>query len=200
MTEAEIDASLLDGVGFLHLDGRNTLYVRACGPFHSHPTSPTQPTNSTNPIQTHRAAIKLAKLARARGIPISLDAEKNRPHLRALVPLCDYLVTNTHFPRLFTGAASTEEGMAALLQLEGGHAQMVWTTLGAEGSMVMARAEALAARGQGDPADAAALPLATATAPYTCPRTGGELSLALFCVPVCLCACVSPCPCTQSTR
>jgi hypothetical protein len=25
MTEAEIDGSLLDGVSFLHLDGRNTL-------------------------------------------------------------------------------------------------------------------------------------------------------------------------------
>lgn len=121
---------------------------------------------------TTSAAIKLAKLARARGIPVALDAEKDRPHLRELVPLCDYLVTNTQFPKAFTGSASTEEGMAALLQLEGGHAKMICTTLGAKGSMVMGRTADLAAMGQGD-VDAASLPLATSTATYTCPRTGG---------------------------
>lgn len=46
MTEAEIDASLLDGVGFLHLDGRNTLYVRACAPPPlPHPSNVTHPTH-----------------------------------------------------------------------------------------------------------------------------------------------------------
>ena len=50
-----------------------------------------------------RAAIKLAKLAREKGIPIMLDAEKDRPHLRTLVPLCDYITTNTVFPKEFTG-------------------------------------------------------------------------------------------------
>jgi sugar/nucleoside kinase (ribokinase family) len=118
----------------------------------------------------HSAAIKLAKLARARGIPVSLDAEKDRPHLRDLVPLCDFLVTNTHFPKAFTGSATTEEGMAALLGLDGGHAKMICTTLGAKGSMVMGRVADLRAMGRGDEG---ALPLATSTSPYACPRTGG---------------------------
>ncbi len=106
-----------------------------------------------------------------------MDAEKDRPHLRELVPLCDYLVTNTQFPKLFTGRATTEDGMAALLQLEGGHAKMICTTLGARGSMVMGRAADLEAMGRGEGgwegAVAGSLPLATTTAAFPCPRTGG---------------------------
>lgn len=124
---------------------------------------------------SNSAAIKLARLARERGIPVSLDAEKDRPHLRELVPLCDYLVTNAHFPMAFTGSQTTEEGMAALLGLEGGHAKMVCTTLGAEGSMVMGRAADL----KKDAETAALLPLATSLSSVTCSRTGGA-SLSSF--------------------
>ena len=147
MTEAEIQAEWLDGAAFLHLDGRNTL-----------------------------AAIKLAQLARERNIPVMLDAEKDRPHLKELVPLCDFLATNTAFPQTFTGSATTEEGMAALLRL--GHAKLVFTTLGAQGSMVMGSAEAVQGREEGSKSPAStALPLATHTSGYTCPGTGAALEV-----------------------
>lgn len=144
MTEEEITPALLEGIDFLHLDGRNTL-----------------------------AAIKLAKLARERNIPVMLDAEKDRPHLSELVPLCDYLATNTAFPKAFTGAATTEEGMAALLKL--GHAKLICTTLGAKGSMVMGRKEDVdaAAAGGGKKVATSELPLATETSAYTPPTAGG---------------------------
>lgn len=121
---------------------------------------------------TYSAAIKLAKLARERGIPVMLDAEKDRPHLRTLVPLCDYLCTNTAFPRDFTGSATTEEGMAALLTQEGGHAKMITTTLGSKGSMVMARKEDLSAMATTAPV-VKGLPLSTTVQGYTCGKTGG---------------------------
>jgi sugar/nucleoside kinase (ribokinase family) len=140
MTEEEITPSLLDGVDFLHLDGRNTL-----------------------------AAIKLARLARKRNIPVMLDAEKDRPHLKELVPLCDYLATNTAFPKTFTGAKSTEEGMAALLHL--GNAKLIFTTLGAEGSMVMGRSEDMV-RGGKEGGKEGSLPLAMQESTYTCPVKG----------------------------
>ena len=146
MTEEEILPSLLDGVDFLHLDGRNTL-----------------------------AAIKLARLARERGIPVMLDAEKDRPHLKELVPLCDYLATNTAFPKTFTGATSTEEGMAALLGL--GKAKLIFTTLGAEGSMVMGRSEDMqrGRKGEGKEEGKWTMPLAMQESTYTCPSKATDL-------------------------
>lgn len=155
LTEDEINPAVLDGVDFLHLDGRNTL-----------------------------AAIRLAQLANARGIPVMLDAEKDRPHLRELVPLCDFLATNAVFPKAFTGAASTEEGMARLLDM--GRARLVFTTLGAKGSMVMGLpSEMIGGKRGGDgnekerrePRAGEALPLATETRSYACPSTGLALTL-----------------------
>jgi len=147
MTEEEITPDLLDGVDFLHLDGRNTL-----------------------------AAIKLALLARERNIPVMLDAEKDRPHLKELVPLCDFLATNTAFPKTFTGAKSTEEGMAALLGL--GKAKLIFTTLGAEGSMVMGRPEDMQRGGkesEGGREEGLSLPLAMQESTYVCPVKGTTL-------------------------
>ncbi|GAB5032006.1 pfkb-type carbohydrate kinase family protein [Nannochloropsis oceanica] len=145
MTEEEVLPSLLDGVDFLHLDGRNTL-----------------------------AAIKLARLSRERGIPVMLDAEKDRPHLKELVPLCDFLVTNTAFPKTFTGARSTEEGMAALLSL--GKARLIFTTLGADGSMVMGRSEDMLLGGKRDGEDRIwPMPLGMQESTYTCPSEATDL-------------------------
>lgn len=38
-----------------------------------------------------------------RGIPVIIDAEKDRPHLKDLLPLADYIICNRHFPEAFTG-------------------------------------------------------------------------------------------------
>lgn len=46
--------------------------------------------------------MKLAKLAKARGIPIVIDAEKDRPFLRDLIPCATFICTNTVFPVSFT--------------------------------------------------------------------------------------------------
>lgn len=35
-------------------------------------------------------------------MPIVIDAEKDRPYLRDLIPYADYICTNTAFPRTFT--------------------------------------------------------------------------------------------------
>ena len=47
------------------------------------------------------AAIQLAQLANGAGVPVSIDLEKPRPHLQELLPLCDLLFTNQHFPHIF---------------------------------------------------------------------------------------------------
>lgn len=38
-----------------------------------------------------------------RGIPVVLDAEKDRPHMKDLLPLADYVICNRTFPLAFTG-------------------------------------------------------------------------------------------------
>lgn len=104
----ELPADVLDGVSVVHLDGRNTL-----------------------------AAAALAERANKAKIPVVLDIEKVRPDIEKVLPLADYIITNTQYPQIFKEGASTEEGMAALL--EHGRAQWVITTLGSEGSQLMRR-------------------------------------------------------------
>lgn len=38
-----------------------------------------------------------------RGVPVVVDAEKDRPHLKELLPLVDYVICNRNFPEVFTG-------------------------------------------------------------------------------------------------
>ncbi|CAM9457179.1 unnamed protein product [Discosporangium mesarthrocarpum] len=104
----EVTPDLLEGVSLVHLDSRHT-----------------------------PAAITLARLANERGIPVVLDAEKDRPFFRELLPLADYLICNRGFPQTFTGRSSREEAMEELLLL--GRAKAVVSTLGAEGCIVLYR-------------------------------------------------------------
>ncbi|CAM9404897.1 unnamed protein product [Scytosiphon promiscuus] len=106
----EIKPELLDGVAAVHLDSRHT-----------------------------PAAIALAKLANQRDIPVILDAEKDRPFFKDLLPLADYVICNRNFPQAFTGSDSHESAIRELLQQ--GRARMVVTTLGAEGCIVVSREE-----------------------------------------------------------
>ena len=102
-------AEWLDGVSLLHLDSRNT-----------------------------RASIKLAKLARERSIPVVLDAEKDRPYMRELLPLADVIVTNSKYPLVFDSTGFVQ-GMQALLQL--GSARMIISTQGDRGCTARVRGE-----------------------------------------------------------
>eukprot|EP00903_Cladosiphon_okamuranus_P019217 g17671.t1 len=104
----EIIPELLDGVAAVHLDSRHT-----------------------------PAAIALAKLANERGVPVILDAEKYRPHLKDLLPLADYIICNRNFPLAFAGNVGHERAIRELL--EHGRARLVATTLGAEGCMIVTR-------------------------------------------------------------
>lgn len=40
---------------------------------------------------------------RERNVPVILDAEKDRPYLKDLLPLADFIICNRHFPLTFTG-------------------------------------------------------------------------------------------------
>ncbi|CAM9098744.1 unnamed protein product [Laminaria digitata] len=105
---AEITPELLDGVAAVHLDSRHTL-----------------------------AAIALATLANERGIPVIIDAEKDRPYLKDLLPLADFIICNRHFPEAFTGSTGHEAAIRKLL--DQGRARLVATTLGADGCIVVSR-------------------------------------------------------------
>lgn len=49
------------------------------------------------------AAVEVARAAVAAGIPTSIDVEKDRPHLAELLPHIDYVFTNKHFAKAYTG-------------------------------------------------------------------------------------------------
>ncbi|CAM9277647.1 unnamed protein product [Ectocarpus fasciculatus] len=116
----EITPDLLDGVAAVHLDSRHT-----------------------------PAAIALAKLANQRGVPVVLDAEKDRPFLKDLLPLADYVICNRNFPQAFTGSSDGHEDAIREL-LEQGRARLVVTTLGAEGCIVVTRENHQPWRGYGE--------------------------------------------------
>jgi len=121
---------ILDGVTLVHLDSRHTA-----------------------------AAISLAKAANQRGIPVSIDVEKDRPpHLKDLLPLCDIIFTNQHFPQVYFGspegqsATTTEntdndhdhdqEVISTLMSMKQffsptSRVQVVITTRGAQGALLM---------------------------------------------------------------
>lgn len=50
------------------------------------------------------AALVLAQAARARGVPVLVEAERLRPSLEALLAEADYVVTSAHFPQVSTAA------------------------------------------------------------------------------------------------
>lgn len=122
LSPEEISPTALDGVTCLHCDSRST-----------------------------NAAIAIARQAIERGIPVALDIEKERPQVGQLLPLADWIFTNTRYPCIFApDSESLEQGMAALL--EHGRAQLVATTLGEHGSILMQKADSTAAATAGSEA------------------------------------------------
>ncbi len=87
------------------------------------------------------AAIELALRAKSQNVPITLDVEKDRPHLADLLPLVDYIITKTDFILKYTGAADLFNGMVKLLQSS--QAKVIITTLGSAGSVALFRIDSL---------------------------------------------------------
>jgi sugar/nucleoside kinase (ribokinase family) len=117
LTVADVSAheALWSRVALVHLDSRHTL-----------------------------AALAVAREAVARGIPVVLDIEKNRPYAMELIALADYIITNATYPLQFSERASEEPRRLSVLNgliamLEYGRAQFVIGTQGAEGSLMVRR-------------------------------------------------------------
>jgi len=115
LTPQEMHEGMLEGCGWLHLDGRHT-----------------------------EAAITLAQMANEKGIPVSLDAEKDRPFLDELITKADYLFTNSKYPFIYAEKhqgqeqKSTEDAMRTVLESLP-RLKAVVTTMGAEGSVAVMR-------------------------------------------------------------
>ncbi len=88
------------------------------------------------------AAIELAKQAQSQSIPVTLDIEKDRPHLSDLLPLVDYIITKTDFILKYNGAANLLDGMVKLFHLSQ-KVKVIITTLGSEGSIALLRLDSL---------------------------------------------------------
>lgn len=101
--------SVLDGASLVTLDGRHTL-----------------------------AAARFASVANARGVPVLLDVERERPYLRDVLPFADYIVTNKSFPHTFSpNARDDAEALRALLDACGAH--FIIRTEGASGCTLLRR-------------------------------------------------------------
>eukprot|EP00636_Phaeomonas_parva_P017507 CAMPEP_0118853144 /NCGR_PEP_ID=MMETSP1163-20130328/1844_1 /TAXON_ID=124430 /ORGANISM="Phaeomonas parva, Strain CCMP2877" /LENGTH=333 /DNA_ID=CAMNT_0006785643 /DNA_START=56 /DNA_END=1060 /DNA_ORIENTATION=- len=109
----DVDA-VLDGAGLLHLDSRHTA-----------------------------AAVEVARKARARGVPVLIDVEKDRPRLAELLPLADVVVTNAAFPRQRTGEDDEEAALKALLCNHATGAAVAICTMGSRGSLAVRCADRL---------------------------------------------------------
>jgi ribokinase len=84
-------------------------------------------------LDTHMpgAALRAARLMRAAGGLVMLDAERLRPQVSELLPLCDLLVVSEQFARDVTAHAEPEAGAEALQQRYG---RLALVTCGAAGS------------------------------------------------------------------
>ena len=83
------------------------------------------------------AALTLAKVAISVGVPISIDAEKNRPpYFDELLPLCSIIFTNEKFPTLYM-PAGREDKIAQLF--DSTRAQVIVSTFGGKGSVLYVR-------------------------------------------------------------
>lgn len=102
---SEIDDALACSGRVLHLDGHNI-----------------------------NAEIRAAKLARAAGIPVTIDVDKDYGGER-LYALVDYLITSSEFPRRMTGIDEPRAALAALRERFG--CALVGMTLGERGALVL---------------------------------------------------------------
>lgn len=79
------------------------------------------------------ASIKAAEYARAAGIPTVLDIDNVYPGVERLLPLIDFLISSSSFPRRMTGEADLESALKRLAGMTG--APFVAATLGQGGAL-----------------------------------------------------------------
>ncbi|EFJ40764.1 hypothetical protein VOLCADRAFT_84359 [Volvox carteri f. nagariensis] len=84
------------------------------------------------------AAVLLARAARARGIPVLVEAERLRPSLEALLSEADFVVTSAHFPQDWTGEVGLADAILATAERLPA-ARWVITTLGSRGAVLLER-------------------------------------------------------------
>lgn len=109
LTAENVSHDMLEGASLLVLDGRLTL-----------------------------AAIALAKCANEMHIPVLLDVERERPYIRELLPLANYIITNRTYPLVF--AADAKDSLNAQIRLlEDCDAEFVISTAGEYGCTLIRR-------------------------------------------------------------
>ncbi len=77
------------------------------------------------------ADIRAAEIARAAGMPVVIDVDNYYAGAERLLPLVDYLVTSSDFPRRFTGISNPKEALVRLKEVSGSY--FVAMTLGKDG-------------------------------------------------------------------
>lgn len=109
LTVEDVSHDMLENASLVALDGRLTL-----------------------------AAIELAKCANEMCIPVLLDVERERAHIRELLPLANYIVTNRSYPLVFAGDA--KDSLSAQVQLlEECNAEFIISTAGESGCTLVRR-------------------------------------------------------------
>ncbi|GBG61146.1 hypothetical protein CBR_g19222 [Chara braunii] len=89
-------------------------------------------------VRLWETAIKLAKEAEARGLPILVDAEKRRDGLDELLSSATYIVAAAKFPQHWTGETTLPDALLQMMiKLPG--LQFVIVTLGADGCVMLRR-------------------------------------------------------------
>jgi len=86
------------------------------------------------------AAVFAAQQARARGIPILIDVEKDRPGVEELLMLADVVVTNSSFPREWTqpSSSTTQAHILYSFMRVLPFAKLIVSTHGEQGSVAVA--------------------------------------------------------------
>lgn len=77
------------------------------------------------------ADIRAAQIARAAGMPVVIDIDNYYSGADRLLPLVDFLITSSDFPRRVTGISSPKEALVRLKEVSGSY--FVAMTLGKDG-------------------------------------------------------------------
>lgn len=77
------------------------------------------------------ADIRAAQIARAASMPVVIDVDNYYPGADRLLPLVDFLITSSDFPRRVTGISSPKEALVKLKEISGSY--FVAMTLGKDG-------------------------------------------------------------------
>lgn len=82
-----------------------------------------------------RACIRLAKAAREKGVPVSIDIDKSFDGVEDLLPLVDVMIASAEFPRDFFGITDLRTALTEFASRFG--CAVVGSTLGDKGSILL---------------------------------------------------------------